>query len=222
MATTKPQQNYVILIMPSVTIIDYGSGNLHSISKAFERQSGGIPIRVSDKIEDITSASHIVLPGVGAFGDCINGLKARPGLIEALNEEVMVKKKPFFGVCVGMQMLAEQGLEHGTHQGLGWIKGTVRPIPHSPTLKIPHMGWNNLEISQDHPAIARISQGDHAYFVHSYYFDCEEKNAILATVNYGKDLCAMVAKDNIIGTQFHPEKSQKTGLQVIKNFLQLT
>lgn len=208
--------------MKQVIIIDYGSGNLHSIAKAFEHAATGRNFKVilSNKASDIKKASHIVLPGVGAFGDCLAGLSAAKGVIDELHESVLENKKPFLGVCVGMQMLADEGLEHGTHKGLGWIKGKVIPIKTSDTsLKIPHMGWNNLEILQTHPIFKGIKSGDHAYFVHSYYFDCHDKDNILSIVEYGGRLTASIAKDNIIATQFHPEKSQETGLRLIGNFL---
>lgn len=209
--------------MKQVTIIDYGSGNLHSINKAFEKQAAGnFIVKVSDTAEDIEKASHIVLPGVGAFGDCIKGLKSRHGIIDALNKAVINEKKPFLGVCVGMQMLAEYGLENGRHDGLGWIKGGVIPIDScGKSLKIPHMGWNELTIVKKTAIIENITSGDHAYFVHSYYFDLKEENALIASTDYGQKLTAIIQKENILGVQFHPEKSQETGLKLISNFLKM-
>ncbi len=205
-----------------VVIIDYGSGNLHSAAKAFEvaGQISGHEVVVSSDIKDIQTASHIVLPGVGAFGDCMNALSSIDGMIETLEEAVLEKKIPFLGICVGMQLLASQGLEHGEHDGLGWIEGTVIPIePEDDSLKIPHMGWNELEVYGSHPIVADISENDHAYFVHSYHMDCADHSDIIAHVGYGDKLVAVVAKDNIMGVQFHPEKSQKTGFKIIHNFL---
>ncbi len=207
--------------MKQVTIIDYGSGNLHSIAKAFEHEATplGITIKVSSKAEDIANASYIVLPGVGAFGDCLNGLKSAPGVIEAMEKAALIDKKPFLGVCVGMQMLAEEGLENGVHKGLGWIKGKVIEIDSAKTnLKVPHMGWNDLVITGQHPILNGIKTGDHAYFVHSYWMDCKEIDCVLARVEYGKALTAIIANDNIVATQFHPEKSQQVGLKIISNF----
>jgi glutamine amidotransferase len=210
--------------MKQVTIIDYGSGNLHSIAKAFERQAGasGFVVKVSNSAKDIENASHIVLPGVGAFADCLSGLKSAPGVLDALEKSVISDKKPFLGVCVGMQMLAESSIEQGMHGGLGWIKGKVVPInSQRNALKIPHMGWNELRIINPHPILSGIKTGDHAYFVHSYWMSCEEKSDIIASVEYGTSLTAIIANNNIIATQFHPEKSQQVGLKLINNFLNM-
>ncbi|MCC2095954.1 MAG: imidazole glycerol phosphate synthase subunit HisH [Hyphomicrobiales bacterium] len=211
----------------SVVIIDYGSGNLHSAQKAFERaaQTGGSnsPILVTAEPEKILKADRIVLPGVGAFGDCKAGLAHSPGLLEALDEAVRRKGRPFLGICVGMQLMAERGLEHGVHEGLGWLAGEVRAItPNDPALKIPHMGWNTLDIHCDHTLLAGIpvgASGLHAYFVHSYHFVPDSPGDVIATCDYGGPVVAMVGRDNIAGTQFHPEKSQKLGLALISNFL---
>lgn len=209
--------------MKQVTIIDYGSGNLHSIAKAFEHEAAGkgFAVKVSDKAEDIATASHIVLPGVGAFGDCLSGLKAAPGVLEALEKAVTQDKKPFLGVCVGMQMLAEESHEKGIHKGLGWIKGSVVAIDAKEHLKVPHMGWNELIINSSHPIMDGIKSGDHAYFVHSYWMECKNAGNVLAAVEYGSRLTAIVANDNIVATQFHPEKSQQVGLKLISNFLKM-
>lgn len=210
--------------MKQVTIIDYGSGNLHSIAKAFdhEAKTKGFVVKVSSLKEDIEQASHIVLPGVGAFADCMSGLQSA-GVLPALQKTVMVEKKPFFGVCVGMQLLAEEGLERGVHKGLGWIKGRVIPInPNQSHMKIPHMGWNELAINSSHPVLDGIKTGDHAYFVHSYWMNCKIKSNVLAQVEYGGALTAIIANDNIVATQFHPEKSQQVGLKMISNFLQMS
>ncbi len=204
-----------------VAIIDYGSGNLRSVAKAFEHVAG-TNVAVTASASDLASASHIVLPGVGAYADCMNGLKSVPGMLDALEEQVREKQKNFLGICVGMQMLFEQGHEHGTHQGLGWLKGEVTMLtPQDPTLKIPHMGWNELEIQASHPLLSGINQGAHAYFVHSYHAVCKNPSDILATVAYGQNVTAMVGQGHIMGTQFHPEKSQETGLRLLKNFISL-
>ena len=211
----------------SVVIIDYGSGNLHSALKSFERanaESGtDFNIKLSSDPTDVQAAQRIVLPGVGAFADCYQGLLAVDGMREALEESVIAQGKPFFGICVGMQMMADRGLEHGDHQGLGWISGQVEKIePTDKNLKIPHMGWNTLNPITDHPLLKDIPLGDtgqHAYFVHSYHFKTSQRANDILETDYGGPVTAMVAKDNMIGTQFHPEKSQKMGLALIANFL---
>jgi imidazole glycerol-phosphate synthase subunit HisH len=216
--------------MQSVAIIDYGSGNLRSAAKAFERaarESGYTgAIRVTADPKAVLAAERIVLPGVGAFADCMNGLKALPGMIAALTQAVRNDRKPFLGICVGMQLLATRGLEHGTHDGLGWLPGEVRRMAPSDTmLKIPHMGWNELTMrasSDAKPLFEGISAGAHAYFVHSYHFVPNDQSAIAATTDYGGLLVAAVAQGNIAGTQFHPEKSQEAGLRLIANFLRWT
>jgi glutamine amidotransferase len=204
----------------TVAIIDYGSGNLRSVAKAFERV--GAAVQVTNKINEVAVATHIVLPGVGAFADCMSGLKALPGMLQALQQEVLQRKKQFLGICVGMQMLFERGHEHGVHEGLGWLKGEVIALaPAGKSLKIPHMGWNDLRIMGSHPLLKGIKTGAHAYFVHSYHARCSDASDVLATVEYGQIIAAVVGRGNIMGTQFHPEKSQETGLQLIKNFLNL-
>ena len=205
-------------------IIDYGSGNLRSAAKAFERSSReaglDMAIEVSSHPEDVAAADRIVLPGVGAFRACKNGLLAVEGMVEALEEAVIKKARPFFGICVGMQLMASRGIEHGTTEGLGWIAGdVVKLTPDDPELKIPHMGWNELQINTAHPLFDGIESGCHAYFVHSYHLAAREPAHILATVDYGGPVTAIVGRDNMIGTQFHPEKSQETGLRLIANFL---
>lgn len=213
--------------MQRVVIIDYGSGNLHSAAKAFERASresgADAEILVSTRAEDVRTADRIVLPGVGAFADCRRGLEAVPGMQEALAEAVHGRGRPFLGICVGMQLLASRGREFETTEGLGWIAGEVRAItPADPTLKIPHMGWNTLDVLSPHPLLDRIptgANGLHAYFVHSYHYVPEDKSTVLAETNYGGPVTAMIAKGNVAGTQFHPEKSQALGLALIANFL---
>ena len=207
-----------------VVIIDYGSGNLHSTAKAFERSAKvlGMKVEITSSPAALDTATHIVLPGVGAFGDCMKGILAISGMREALERNVIEKKKPFLGICVGMQLLAEKGLEHGEQKGLGWLKGEVAAIkPTDSALKIPHMGWNDLNIAGSHPLLSGINSGQHAYFVHSYAMRCANQNNVLATVEYGGDVTAIVAQGNIMGTQFHPEKSQETGLKLIENFLKM-
>ncbi|MFO1189313.1 MAG: imidazole glycerol phosphate synthase subunit HisH [Alphaproteobacteria bacterium] len=208
----------------TVVIIDYGSGNLRSAAKAFERagrESGlAAPILVSARAEDLRSASRIVLPGVGAFADCKRGLESLPGMRQALDDAVIRRGVPFLGICVGMQLMATTGHEHGQHQGLGWLDAEVRAIaPADAALKIPHMGWNDLRIDAAHPVLAGIDSGHHAYFVHSYGMVCRASGDVLAHVEYGGPITAVVGRDNMVGTQFHPEKSQATGLRLIANFL---
>ncbi|HEY8299329.1 MAG TPA: imidazole glycerol phosphate synthase subunit HisH [Methyloceanibacter sp.] len=210
-----------------VAIIDYGSGNLHSAAKAFERaarESGSpLKVKVTSDPEDVRAAARIVLPGVGAFADCKQGLVAIPGMIEALEESVRRRGKPFLGICVGLQLMAERGLEHGLTPGLGWIEGEVRAIePSDPALKIPHMGWNTLKLAREHALCEGIPTGDrglNAYFVHSYHLVPTRQDALVATTDYAGPITAFVARDNVAGSQFHPEKSQKLGLALIANFL---
>jgi len=210
-----------------VAIIDYGSGNLHSAAKAFERaareEASPLAVKVTSKPEEVRDAERIVLPGVGAFADCRNGLARIPGMIEALEESVRMRGKPFLGICVGLQLMAERGLEHGLTPGLGWIKGEVRAIaPSDASLKIPHMGWNTLALRRKHALLEGIPTGEsglNAYFVHSYHLVPERPDALIASTDYGGPITAFVAKDNLAGSQFHPEKSQKLGLAVIANFL---
>jgi imidazole glycerol-phosphate synthase subunit HisH len=213
--------------MQRVVIIDYGSGNLHSAAKAFERaarESGSnSEIIVSASVADLASADRIVLPGVGAYGDCKRGLDSVPGLLATLDDVVRKKARPFLGICVGMQLMSERGLEHGVTHGLGWIKGDVTAIqPHDPALKIPHMGWNTLTVAMPHALLNGIATGPHglhAYFVHSYHLAARERRVIVAETDYGGPVTAMIADGNIAGTQFHPEKSQKLGLKLLANFL---
>ena len=177
-------------------------------------------VKVSNKPEDVVNADRVVLPGVGAFADCKHELSSIMGLYEPIEAHVKTGK-PFMGICVGMQMMATCGHEHGYHEGFNWIKGDVKIMePNDKNLKIPHMGWNNLNILNSHPVFNNINENDHVYFVHSYHFEVENNNNLLANVDYGGKITAAVAHENIIGTQFHPEKSQSVGLQIIKNFLQ--
>jgi glutamine amidotransferase len=207
----------------STVIVDYSSGNLHSALKSFQRmadETGAGLVAVSADPEAVRAADRIVLPGVGAFADCRAGLMAIPGLFEAIEARVIGQGAPFLGICVGQQMMATRGLEHGETAGFGWIPGdVVRIAPADASLKIPHMGWNALEIATPHPVLAGIASGDHAYFVHSYHLVPEVPAHRIATVDHGGAITAVVARDNLIGTQFHPEKSQATGLRIIANFL---
>jgi len=211
----------------TVAIIDYGSGNLHSAAKAFERaarESGGdARICLTADPEVVAKADRIVLPGVGAYADCRRGLDAVPGMIEAMTQAAHGAGRPFLGICVGMQLLASRGLEYATTPGLGWIPGDVGPIkPADPALKVPHMGWNTLRPARDHALLASIPTGEdglHAYFVHSYALSPENPDDVVAQADYGGPVTALVARDNVAGTQFHPEKSQRLGLALIANFL---
>jgi glutamine amidotransferase len=221
-----------------ICIIDYGSGNLHSAKKAFERAATelGVDAGINAEIlltanpEDLKTADKIVLPGVGAFGDCYKGLASINGMIAELETQVLKNKKHFLGICVGMQLLAETGLENGSYKGLGWIKNSVvkkidpkKIDPADNSLKIPHMGWNNLNAktgAQNHKIFANIKDNSDVYFVHSYAMTCPDEY-IIATTNYGGEVTAIIAHENIMGFQFHPEKSQNVGIQLIKNFITL-
>jgi imidazole glycerol-phosphate synthase subunit HisH len=208
-------------------IIDYGSGNLRSAEKAFERaaMSSGtfVDVSVSSDPDLVRAADRIILPGVGAFGECGRGLRAIDGMVEALEEAVLQKAKPFLGICVGMQLMATTGIEHGHHKGLGWIDASVIPLKfEDESLKIPHMGWNEItltEAGQQHAVAGEMSAVDHTYFVHSYHMTVANPEHILATVDYGMPLTAIVGRDNIIGFQFHPEKSQAVGLKLLEQFI---
>lgn len=208
----------------STVLIDYGSGNLRSAAKAFERaaQESGVAttIKVSSDAADVRAADRVVLPGVGAFADCRQGLAALPGMEEALEETVRQRGRPFLGICVGMQLMAERGLEFTVTEGLGWLAGEVVAIqPCDAALKVPHMGWNDLRVKAAHPLLTGIAPGSHAYFVHSFALSPDNPDDAIATVDYGGAIVATVARDNIAGTQFHPEKSQAVGLALISNFL---
>lgn len=211
----------------SVAIVDYGSGNLHSAAKAFERaarESGhNQPIVVTNDPAAVARADRVVLPGVGAFADCRRGLDEIPGMIDALEQSVRKNGRPFFGICVGMQLMAERGREYQVTPGLGWIAGEVdRIMPGDPNLKIPHMGWNTLNVLRPHPLLDGLEtgpQGQHAYFVHSFELKPAQRSDLVAEADYGGAVTAVVGHDNIVGTQFHPEKSQRLGLALIANFL---
>ena len=210
----------------TVAIIDYGSGNLRSAAKAFERtarESGAGEVILTTDPAAVAAADRIVLPGVGAFADCRAGLLAVDGMVEALTEAVIARGRPFLGICVGMQLMSGRGVEHGVTEGFGWIAGdVVRIEPTDPTLKVPHMGWNTLDVVNPHPLLDGIETGPeglHAYFVHSYHLKATNRAEVVAETNYGGPVTAFVGRDNLAGTQFHPEKSQKLGLRLIANFL---
>jgi len=212
----------------SVAIIDYGSGNLHSAHKAFERMARerglNVPVQVTSDPDTVRKADRIVLPGVGAFADCKRGLSEVPGMIDAIIESVQGRGQPFLGICVGMQLMTGLGIEKEETAGLGLIPGIVGPItPSDPSLKVPHMGWNTLNIARPHPVFSGIPTGPdgwHAYFVHSYHLMEPQESVLLATADYGGAVTAVVGRDTMVGTQFHPEKSQKLGLSLIGNFLE--
>ena len=208
----------------TIAVIDYGSGNLRSAAKACERAALDIGLRdsvvVTSRPEEILAADRVVLPGQGAFADCRRGVAAVPGLEEALREAVIARGRPFLGICVGMQLMAERGLEFEIVDGFGWIAGEVVAIePHDPTLKIPHMGWNELTPRSDHPVLAGLPAGTHVYFVHGFELYPSDPANVLAETDYGGPIVAAVGRDNLIGTQFHPDKSQGAGLRLIGNFL---
>ena len=210
-----------------VAIIDYGSGNLRSATKAFERaaREAGIEAQIdlTADAERVRTADRIVLPGVGAYADCAAGLRAVDGMWEAVEDVAIAKGRPFLGICVGMQLMSERGLEKTVTNGFGWISGDVKEItPTDPALKIPQIGWNTIELRRGHPLFAGIPTGPdglHAYFVHSYHLDARKADEVLAVADYGGPVTATVARDNLVGTQFHPEKSQALGLALITNFL---
>ncbi|UKJ73892.1 imidazole glycerol phosphate synthase subunit HisH [Azospirillum brasilense] len=210
--------------METVALIDYGSGNLRSAAKALERAAAeshaSFQVLVTSDADAVRKADRVVLPGVGAFADCKRGLSEVLGMLDALDEVVHGKGRPFLGICVGMQLMAERGREYGVTEGLGWIKGEVVKLePADPTLKIPHMGWNELDIRREHPILAGLPERAHAYFVHSYRFAVERSEDVIASADYGGPFAAVVGRDNLVGTQFHPEKSQETGLALVANFL---
>ncbi|HVT50374.1 MAG TPA: imidazole glycerol phosphate synthase subunit HisH [Dongiaceae bacterium] len=208
----------------AVIVVDYGAGNLKSAAKALIAAAQGTraELRVTADPDAVRKAERIVLPGVGAFADCKHGIESHPGLVEALNEAVIRKGQPFLGICVGMQLMATTGIEYGEHAGLDWVKGkVVRLTPDDPDLKIPQIGWNDLEAPADpHPVLAGIGTGTDVYFVHSYHFVAEHAADVLARIDYGGPVTAAIGRDNMVGVQFHPEKSQAAGLKLLSNFLQ--
>jgi glutamine amidotransferase len=212
-----------------VAVVDPGSGNLASVRRAFERAAGeegiALDLAVTEDADQVRAADRIVLPGQGAFAACARGLAALPGMTAALNEEV-ARGKPFLGICVGMQLMAERGLEHGTNPGLGWIEGEIAPMDprgeDGAPLPLPQMGWNRLEPAAAHPLLAGVAPDAHAYFVHSYALRGGRRDELLATASYGGPVVAIVGRDNIAGTQFHVEKSGDIGLRILRNFLRWT
>ena len=209
--------------MKKITIVDYGSGNVLSAQKSFVKIAKDNNIEaevlISKKLHDVKNSTHIVLPGQGAFSTCMNGLKKTDGLIDELSEFALIKKKPFLGICVGMQMLAKKSEENGDHEGLGWIDGQIKLLP-GDNLKLPHMGWN-LVIPTNSKYNNLISTKNDYYFVHSYYFECADKDNILAETKYGTNFASIVGKENIYGVQFHPEKSSSQGLNLLKEFIRV-
>jgi glutamine amidotransferase len=207
-----------------IVIVDYGSGNILSAKQSFLKTSNdnnlNADIFISNNPKDIETSSHIVLPGQGAFKSCMEGLKNIPGMIESLKENIVTNKKPFLGICVGMQLLANTSYENGEHKGLGWIEGEIKKLKVG-RLKLPHMGWNNVKIKKNPITKNFFSDTGEFYFVHSYYFDCYDGSNIIGSTHYGIDFPSIVVKENIYGVQFHPEKSSHQGLQLIKNFLLL-
>ena len=209
--------------MKKITIVDYGSGNVLSAQKSFIKiakdNNVEADVLISKKLNDVKDSTHVVLPGQGAFSTCMNGLKKTDGLIDELSEFALIKKKPFLGICVGMQMLAKKSEENGNHEGLGWIDGEIKLLP-GDNLKLPHMGWN-LVIPTNSKYNNLISTKNDYYFVHSYYFDCANKDNILAETKYGINFASIVGKENIYGVQFHPEKSSSQGLNLLKEFIRV-
>jgi glutamine amidotransferase len=210
----------------TIVIIDYGSGNLRSVEKAFLRsildERLDCHVEVSSDPDKVIQANRVVLPGVGAFADCMNGLKNIAGMRDALCESVIRRGRPFLGICVGMQLLADEGFEHGRTEGLGWVHGDVVPIvSNQPQYKVPHMGWNEVVVSRPHPVLGHLAQMErpYAYFVHSYRFRCASDQDEIAWTEHGEAICAAIGHDNIFGTQFHPEKSQALGLALLGNFI---
>jgi glutamine amidotransferase len=208
-----------------IVVVDYGLGNIISAQQSFLKTIKDNNIKaevvISNDPDVISNSSHIVLPGQGAFSSCMNGLKKIPKMIKTLEENIINYKKPFLGICVGMQLLAETGYENGAHQGLGWIGGSIKKLDVG-DLKLPHMGWNNVKLKKNlFNKSLFFKEKDDFYFVHSYYFDCFDKENIIATTNYGINFPSIIGKENIYGVQFHPEKSSDQGLSLIKNFLSL-
>ena len=207
-----------------ICIVDYGLGNIHSAEHSIKKVAADSniqsEIRITSNPSDIKQASHLVLPGQGAFESCINGLRNINGMIDELSEAAINKQKPFLGICVGMQLLASKSYENGEHQGLNWIKGEIKKMPNE-NIKLPHMGWNEIVLKNTKNQLVKVSDKNDFYFVHSYYFDCKHKKNIIALSNYGIDFASIISKENIYGVQFHPEKSSAQGLKIIKNFINI-
>ncbi|WP_084396285.1 imidazole glycerol phosphate synthase subunit HisH [Henriciella aquimarina] len=209
--------------MAYLALIDYGSGNLHSAERALRTAASAsgaaCEIHVTADADMVRRADRIVLPGVGHYADCAKGLRAVPGLEDALGEAVIDRAVPFFGICVGMQLMADRGLEDGETPGFGWIQGDVDRIKAAPGLPVPHMGWNGLQLHQDHPVLQGLGEDPHVYFTHSYAMQLKDNGDLAASTDYGAPITAVIARDNMVGTQFHPEKSQRVGLQMLANFM---
>ena len=209
--------------MRKIVVVDCGSGNIRSaeqsLKKVFKKNNFLGEVTVVESAKNLSDATHIILPGQGAFKSCMNGLKNIPGMIEELSEKVLIQKAPFLGICVGMQLLSNMGYENGEHKGLGWIDGEIKKIPQK-KLNLPHMGWNEVKIKKNNNLIKEKNFNDY-YFVHSYFFDCYFDENIIATTNYGLNFASIVSKENIYGVQFHPEKSSSQGLRVLENFIKL-
>ncbi|MGB1876240.1 MAG: imidazole glycerol phosphate synthase subunit HisH [Rhodospirillaceae bacterium] len=216
--------------MMQIVIVDYGSGNLRSAAKAFERAAldsdTSASVSVTSDADEVATADRVVLPGVGAFADCKAGLENLSGMVDALQQAVITKGRPFFGICVGMQLMATIGLEHGETDGFDWIPGKVEALspseeagPGGTGPRIPHMGWNRLNLEMSHPVLSELGYDPFAYFVHSYHVVCDDPETVCATVDYGQTVTAAIGRDTLFGTQFHPEKSQALGLRLIGNFL---
>jgi imidazole glycerol-phosphate synthase subunit HisH len=210
--------------MPTLALIDYGSGNLHSAERALRAASTlcetPMDILVTEDAEAVSRSDRVVLPGVGHYADCAAGLRAVDGMVDALETAVLQRGVPFLGICVGMQLLADRGLEDGETAGLGWVGGEVDRIEAGPGLAIPHMGWNALQLQQDHPVLKGLGDDPHVYFTHSYGMVLSDGENLAASTEYGAPITAAIAKANIFGTQFHPEKSQRVGLRLLANFLE--
>ena len=210
--------------MKKIIIVDYGLGNIFSAQQSFLKvirdNNFKINVIISNNPEEINSSSHIVLPGQGAFKSCIDALKSIPNMVNTLKENVLSKKKSFLGICVGMQLLADRSFENGNHEGLGWIKGSVKKL-NGRDLKLPHMGWNKVSLNNSSKKTIFNQKNKDFYFVHSYHFECTDKEDMIGSTYYGENFTSIVVKENIYGTQFHPEKSSDQGLEIIKNFLKL-
>ena len=210
--------------MKKIVVVDYGLGNIRSaeqsLKKVIDDNSLNAQAYIIDSVKDLSVATHIILPGQGAFNSCMRGLKNISGLVDELSENVLVKKKPFLGICVGMQLLADVGYEDGTHSGLGWIEGKIKKMPDYKQ-KLPHMGWNEITIKRNNHLIKKEPKNYNYYFIHSYYFDCKSRENEVASTKYGLNFTSVVSKENIYGVQFHPEKSSSQGLKILKNFINL-